>query len=76
MVTHAECLTYSRAGSVQDKRSASINAIPTDQSDQSVLLETDITVHKRSRGARSADHERVSEEEERVHRATNLFKFI
>ncbi len=54
-VTHAEQLTRSWAGYVQDKRSAGKNALPTDQSDQSVLLESCITVGKRSRGAQSAD---------------------
>ncbi len=75
-VTYALQLTCSGAGYVRDQRSVGMNALPTDQSVQSVRLENDITIHKRSRGGRSADHERVSEEEERIHRATNLFKVI
>ncbi len=50
-----------------------VSTPPIDQSDQSLLLENDITVHKRSRGAQSADHERVSEDVKRVHRPTNIF---
>ncbi len=55
--TRAERLTCSGAGRVQEKRSAGINALSSDQSDQPVLLENDITIHKRSRGAQSMDHE-------------------
>ncbi len=61
------------SGYVRDQRSAGINTPPTDQSD---LIENDVTIHQRSCGAQSEDDERVSEEEERVHRATNLFKCI
>lgn len=58
-VTYAECLTFSRAGYVRDKRSTSINALPNNQSDQSMLMENGIAIHDKSLGAPSADHERV-----------------
>ncbi len=57
VVTHAERLTCSWAGYVWDQKSAGINAPPTDQSDQPVLSESDITIHKSSHGAQSVDHE-------------------
>ncbi len=63
-VTDAERLTCSRAGYVRDQRSVGVNTTPIDQSDQSVLLENDITIHQSSRGAQRVDHERVSEEKE------------
>ncbi len=74
--TSVEWLTYSGAGYVRDDRSVGINAPPTDQSDPSVFLENDITIHKRSHEARSTHHERVSAEEERVHKVTNHFKLF
>ncbi len=68
MVTYAERLTCSGAGYVRDQRSAGVNSLPADQSDQSVLLENDIIIHNRSHGAQIM---RVF-----VHKATNLLKCI
>ncbi len=59
-VTYAEHLTCSGASLVQDKRSAGLNAPPTYQSNQLVLLENDITIYERSWGVHSRDQERVS----------------
>ncbi len=75
-VISAECLTCSRAGYVRDKRPNVNKHSATDQSDQSVLLENDITIHQRCCGAQSTDHDRVSEEAKSFHRPTNLFKCI
>ncbi len=60
-VTYAERRTCCGAGYVRDQRSAGINALATNQSDQSVLLENVIIIYKRSREARCLDHQRVSE---------------
>ncbi len=58
-ISPREHLICSAAGHVRDERLVVINPTPTDQSDQSVLLENDITIHKRSHGTQSADHDRV-----------------
>ncbi len=71
-VTHAERLTCSGLGYVQDKSSTGIKAPPTDQSDRSVLLENDIIVHKRSCGARSTNHESLKRKSEFTEQQTFL----